>query len=176
MTVLRTLATAAGVLPCIALAAASAAAQGAPPDWMKSDAAARTVTLELRVTRPASAPSAVINGYHDGGVQIVVPLGWTVNWQWESADSTQPHSLVVMQEREKLPTEGGRPVFQNAMTRMVTAGLKPGQRDVSSFTADQAGWYWMLCGVPAHALAGEWVGLRVDPDAKAPGIKEKAGR
>jgi uncharacterized cupredoxin-like copper-binding protein len=60
------------------------------------------------------------------------------------------------------------------MTRMVTAGLPAGQRDQSTFTADQAGWYWMLCGVPGHALAGEYIGLRVDPEAKTAWAKAKA--
>ena len=82
--------------------------------------------LALEVTRPAGAPSAAINGYRDGGVQVVVPAGWTVAWDWRSADSTAPHSLVVMAEREKLPTEGGRPAFTNAMTRMLAAGLAAG--------------------------------------------------
>ncbi|HEX6105530.1 MAG TPA: sulfocyanin-like copper-binding protein [Gemmatimonadales bacterium] len=139
--------------------------------WMAVDSAARTVRLALEVTRPAGSPSAVINGYREGGVQIVVPLGWTVAWDWNSADSTTPHSLVVMAEREKLPTEGGRPAFINAMTRNLAAGLPPGQVDRTTFEADQPGWYWLLCGVPAHAIEGEWIGLRVDPEARGPAIK-----
>lgn len=157
-------------------AAGPAAAQSNPPAWLKNDPAAKTVTLDLEVTHPAGASSALINGYHDGGVQIVVPQGWTVKWNYRNADSSAAHSLVVMAEREKLPTEGGRPAFQNAMTRQVQAGLKPGQTDVTTFEADQAGWYWFLCGVPGHAIGGEWIGLRVDPAAKEGGIKEKAAK
>jgi hypothetical protein len=107
-------------------------------------------------------------------VQIVVPLNWTVQWDWHSADSIAPHSLVVMAEQEKLPTEGGHPDFTNAMTRMVTAGLRPGQPDQTSFTADQPGWYWLLCGVPGHAIQGEYLGLKVDPDAKTASLKSKS--
>jgi hypothetical protein len=103
----------------------------------------------------------------------VVPLGWTVQWDWRSADSTAPHSLVVMEEREKLPAEGGRAVFTNAMTKAVTAGLAAGQVDRTTFTADQAGWFWLLCGVPGHALGGEYIGLRVDPEAKTASVKTK---
>ena len=143
------------------------------PEWLVADSAARTVTLNLVVTAPAGVPSALINGYREGGVQIVVPLNWTVSWHWQSSDSTAPHSLVLMQEREKLPLQGDRPALQNAMTRMVTAGLKVGQTDVTSFTADQTGWYWLLCGVPGHAIKGEWIGLRVDPEAKIASVKEK---
>jgi uncharacterized cupredoxin-like copper-binding protein len=152
---------------------APAPAAQAQPAWLTADTAARTVTLSLDVTAPAGTPSALIAGHRAGEVEIVVPLNWTVTWHWQSRDSTAPHSLVVMAEREKLPLEGGQPALDNAMTRMVTAGLTPGQTDVTSFTADQAGWYWLLCGVPGHALKGEWLGLRVDPDAKGPEVRSK---
>jgi hypothetical protein len=154
------------------------APQAASPDsgvpaWMLVDSASRTVKLTLVVSPAPDSGAALINGYRNGEVQIVVPLNWTVQWEWRSEDSTKTHSLVVMAEREKLPTEGGRAAFQNAMTRMVTAGLPAGQRDLTTFTADQAGWYWMLCGVPGHALAGEYIGLRVDPEAKTAWAKVK---
>jgi hypothetical protein len=139
--------------------------------WLVSDSAARTARLDLVVTRPAGAPSALINGQRAGGVQVVVPLGWTVTWEWQSLDSAAAHSLVVMAEREKLPTEGGRPAFANGMTRSLADGLAAGQRDQTTFVAEEAGWYWLLCGVPGHALEGEYIGLRIDPDAKMAGIK-----
>jgi sulfocyanin SoxE-like protein len=143
------------------------------PSWMVVDSAARTVTIALLVRPQPAGGGARINGSANGGLQIVVPLNWTVQWDWRSADSTTPHSLVVMAEREKLPVEGGQPVFSNAMTRMLTAGLPAGQVDRTTFTADQAGWYWMLCGVPSHALGGEYIGLRVDPEAKTASVKTK---
>jgi sulfocyanin SoxE-like protein len=145
----------------------------AAPPWLVVDSAARVVTLTLEVTAPAGAPSALINGYRAGGARIVVPLGWTVKWDWRSSDSTAPHSLVVMVQREKIPLEGGRPSFSNAMTRMVTEGLRPGQSDQTTFVADEAGWYWMLCGVPSHAIKGEWLELRVDPEARLPSVVVK---
>jgi sulfocyanin SoxE-like protein len=158
-------------------AAADSAPRGGPqaPDWLVADSVARTVTLALRVTPAPDGGAALINGHRSGDLQIIVPLGWTVQWDWQSADSTTPHSLVVMAEREKLPAEGGRAAFTNAMTRMLTDGLRPGQGDRTTFTADEAGWYWMLCGVPGHALEGEYIGLRVDPEAATAGVKLKAG-
>jgi hypothetical protein len=143
------------------------------PAWLVADSAGRTVTIALQVTPASGGGPALINGHHDGSLQIVVPLGWTVQWDWRSADSTSPHSLVVMAEREKLPLEGGREAFTNAMTRAVTAGLAAGQGDRTTFTAEEAGWYWLLCGVPGHAVAGEYLGLRVDPEAKTASVKEK---
>ena len=155
------------------LAGARAAAAQDLPSWVTADSAARTVHLALAVTPPAGEPSARIAGVRDGKAQVVVPLGWTVAWDWRNADSTSPHSLVVMQEREKLPTEGGRPPFTNAMTKSLTAGLAAGQRDQTSFEADQVGWYWLLCGVAGHALQGEWLGLKVDADAKTAAVVMK---
>jgi hypothetical protein len=161
------------VLPAALLLVQPQAGLSQTPSWLAVDSAGATVTLDLEVTPAAGAPSARIAGHREGGVQVVVPQGWTVRWTWHSADSTTPHSLVVMAEREKIPTEGGRPAFTNAMTRMVTAGLRPGQTDQTTFVADQPGWYWLLCGVPGHALAGEWIGLKVDPEAKTASIKER---
>jgi hypothetical protein len=146
------------------------------PNWLEVDSASRVVTLSLEVTAPRGAPSELINGYRAGEVQITVPLGWTVKWNWRSADSTAPHSLVAMVEREKIPLEGGRPSFSNAMTRMVTEGLRAGENDQTTFVADEAGWYWLLCGVPGHAIAGEWISLKVDREAKLPSavVKKKS--
>jgi hypothetical protein len=148
----------------------------AVPAWLAVDSAAGTVTLALQVAAAAGSPSALINGHRAGELQIVVPLNWTVKWEWRSVDSTSPHSLVVMAEREKLPAEGGSPAFTNAMTRMVKVGLPPGEADRTTFDADQAGWYWLLCGVPSHALNGEWLGLKVDPEAKTATVKQMSAK
>jgi hypothetical protein len=133
--------------------------------WLQVDSAGRTAALNVLVTRKPGAPSALLNGFRAGGARIIIPVGWTVKWNWRSTDSTAPHSLVVMVQREKVPLEGGRPSFSNAMTRMVTEGLRPGEIDQSTFEAEEAGWYWMMCGVPGHALEGEWLELRVDAEA-----------
>jgi Sulfocyanin (SoxE) domain len=143
------------------------------PDWIKSDSAARQVTLSLETAVRPESTMASINGYRNGEARVVVPVGWTVTWNWRNADASAAHSLVVMVQREKIPVEGGRAAFSNAMTRMVTQGLDSGQTDQSTFQADEAGWYWLLCGVPSHALNGEWIELRVDPDAKKPDLVVK---
>jgi Sulfocyanin (SoxE) domain len=154
-------------------AAPTRATPPSSPDWLAIDSVLKTAALTLEVTRPPDAPSALINGYRNGEARIVVPVGWTVKWNWRNADTASPHSLVVMVQREKIPLEGGRPAFSNAMTRMVTEGLPPGQTDQTTFVAEEAGWYWLMCGVPSHALAGEWVELRVDPEVKLPTVNVK---
>src|SRR6266853_98791 len=57
------------------------------PSWLTVDSAARTATLALEVTAPPGASSALINGYRAGEARIIVPLGWTVRWNWRNADS-----------------------------------------------------------------------------------------
>jgi hypothetical protein len=145
----------------------------ADTNWLTADSAGKTATLDLEVTRPAAAPSALLNGSRQGQARIVVPVGWTVQWSWRNSDPKSPHSLVVMVQREKLPLEGGRPAFSNAMTRMVAEGLAAGGTDQTTFLAEEAGWYWLMCGVPGHALEGEWLELRVDPEATTASVKVK---
>jgi Sulfocyanin (SoxE) domain len=141
--------------------------------WLKADSAARTAELSLEVTRPAGAPSSLINGSRAGQSQVIVPFSWTVTWNWRNQDSTAAHSLVVMVQREKIPLEGGRAAFTNARTNMVTEGLPAGQSDRTTFDADEAGWFWMLCGVPGHAVAGEWIELQVSREARTASLKQK---
>jgi hypothetical protein len=78
-----------------------------------------------------------------------------------------------MTQREKLPLEGGRSAFSNAMSRSITAGLSTGQADQTTFEAEEGGWYWLMCGVPTHAINGEWIELRVDPDASSASVRIK---
>jgi hypothetical protein len=141
--------------------------------WLQVDSAGRTASLTMLVTRKPGAPSALINGFRAGEARIIIPVGWTIKWNWRSTDSTAPHSLVVMVQREKVPLEGGRPSFSNAMTRKVREGLRPGEIDQSTFEAEEPGWYWMMCGVPSHALEGEWLELRVDPEATTARVEIK---
>jgi hypothetical protein len=153
--------------------AAAAPAASAASEWLKVDNAGRTATVSLEVTSTPRAPSALINGYRAGEARLIVPQRWTVKWNWRNTDSTSPHSLAVMVQREKIPLEGGRPAFTNAMTRMLTAGLEAGQTDQTTFEAEEGGWFWILCGVPEHALKGEWLELRVDPEATTARVEIK---
>ncbi len=164
-------------LPLVALMALAVSSLGAQdaglPAWIHPDPAGKSVLLDLTVTRPAGAPSAVISGEHDGSIQVIVPRGWTIKWHWVNQDSTASHSLVVVAEREKLPQQGGQAVFTNAMTRAVLPGLAVGRTDDTSFEAEDGGWFWVICGVPGHAIAGEWISLRVDPAATEVSAKKK---
>jgi hypothetical protein len=124
------------------------------PDWVAVDSAARTVMLTLVAESAPEPGTGTISGHRGGDLQLQVPQGWTVQWNWRNADTIRSHSLVVMAEREKLPAEGGQPAIDGALSRMVKAGLKPGQKDETTFVAVPGGWYWMLCGVQGRVEAG----------------------
>ena len=143
------------------------------PAWIHPDPAAKVVVLDLTITRAPGAATALISGEHDGGIQVIVPRGWTIKWHWINQDSTASHSLVVVAEREKLPQQGGQAVFTNAMTRGVLPGLPVGRTDDTSFEAEDGGWFWVLCGVPGHAIAGEWIGLKIDPATTEVAVKKE---
>jgi Sulfocyanin (SoxE) domain len=161
-------------LAAVALVGSVAAPVSDPlPSWVVVDSVGRSVTLALEARAGGPDGIGTLNGHHHGDIQVVIPLNWTVHWTWINQDSSQNHSLVVMAEREKMPLEGGRPALDNAMSRAVSDGIKPGQKDVTTFVADQAGWYWMLCGVPGHAIRGEWIGLKVDRTAAMPSVVQK---
>jgi hypothetical protein len=154
------------------LLARPAAAQ-AIPAWIVADTAGKTVQLDLHALRTADG-KLTLNGEREGSIQIIVPQRWTIRWTWKNEDSLSNRSLIVMTEREKLPEQAGRPAFTNAVTRSPVAGLAVGQKDVSEFEADEGGWFWILGGVPAHAIGGEYIGLRVDPAAAGVSVKRKA--
>ena len=147
----------------LALAGVGLSGQTPLPAWVRPDSATRTVTLGLVATRAAGAAVATLNGVFRGDLQVVVPLGWTVKLEWRNDDSTA-HSFSVQQEREKLPERAGEPAFQYAYSRTPVAGMGPGRTDHTQFVVDQAGWYWILCGVPGHAIEGEYISLKVDRD------------
>jgi sulfocyanin SoxE-like protein len=148
----------------------------AAPGWLTVDSAGKTASLTLEMATPPNASSPTINGYRNGEARVIVPVGWTVRWDWRNGDAASPHSLVVMVQREKIPLEGGRPAFSNAMTKMVTEGLPQGQTDQTTFEAEEAGWYWIMCGVPGHALKGEWLELQVDRAATTARVDIKSHR
>ena len=160
-----------GLMVMATLRLATPVAAQALPDWVAADSAGRQVMFTLVADAGPEPGTGTINGYRAGAVGLTVPQGWAVHWSWRNADTTQNHSLVIMAEREKLPAEGGQPAIDDALSRMVKVGLKPGQKDEATFIAEPGGWYWMLCGVPGHALKGEWIGFRVDPGTGTVSLK-----
>jgi sulfocyanin len=138
----------------------------AESQWLKYDAAAKTVTFALIAGIPSGRGPFNFNGYTGGTAALTVPAGAKVVLNFINQDGT-PHSAVIIAGDGPLPNIGGDPAIPAAYTRDVTQGLAQGGKDVMRFTAPASGSYRIICGVPGHALSGMWIWFKIDPAAKA---------
>jgi len=65
--------------------------------------------------------------------------------------------------------------FPRAETVDLKEGMPANKTDSLSFTADKAGRYWIMCGVPGHAEGGMWDLLVVSETATAPAVTFDTG-
>lgn len=164
-----------------ALAAGTARAdQTVTPDWMKVDAAHKTVSLDVQAGWNPNNGALNFNGYYEGDMTIVVPSGWTVKTAVMNHDGMLPHSLLITKPypRDGIPPEAGESqvAINKAYTDNPVGGLAPNQKDSFSFRApNEDGSYWLFCGVPGHGLQGMYVNLRVDTKVEAPEVIVKDG-
>ncbi len=139
------------------------------PSWMSFDSGARTVRFKLTAGLTGLNGALNFNGFRDGGLTLVVPVGWTVAVEFYNHDGMLAHSAQVAPNVNPVPL---RAVDQAAIARAysdrVEEGLPPESRDKLRFTAQPAGDYLVICGVPGHAAAGMWIRLRVSGEAEEP--------
>lgn len=156
------------------LAAGSAGAQAAPAidqSWLAADPATKTATFSLTAGLTPFNGALNFNGFRDGGLTLVVPVGWTVAVNFANHDGMLPHSAEVIQDQSPVP--GGatdKPAIERAYTNQLAEGLAPQSRDKMRFAAQPAGEYLFFCGVPGHGRAGMWIRLRVSSEASAPAL------
>jgi plastocyanin len=82
-----------------------------------------------------------------------------------------PHSARVVAARDPVPLVPGRAIFAGAQTKSPEAGIRVGDVDHFSFTADRAGTYLIACAVPGHAAAGMYLKLVVMPGVEKPELR-----
>jgi sulfocyanin len=162
------------VLPALALlgsASPSPQAGEITPPWLTFDAEKQVVEVRLVAAANGANGTMNFNGYGNGHMTVVVPLGWRVNVEFFNQGlAALPHSLVVMDEVKPLPVENGVPAFPRALTTRLVPGLDAGQGDSFSFVANKVGRYLLFCGVTGHGVAGMWDYLEIVPEAKAPRV------
>jgi Sulfocyanin (SoxE) domain len=147
--------------PPVAASAAPSAPAAADSEYVKWDAATKTVTFRL-VAGPFE-----FNHFTNGGGTLTVPAGSINVWNFLQNDGT-PHSAEVASGTGPVPNSGGDPAIPRAYTNKVVEGMAQGETDVIRFTAPDTGSYRIICGVPGHALSGMWIWLKIDPAAKTP--------
>jgi len=149
---------------------ASHAGQAAGLDssaFMTVDAAAKKVTVQLYAAYNSQNGGMNFNGGSAGNQTITVPLGWSVHIAFQNKDAI-PHSAIILADHMPLPLQPDNPAIARAYTKDVTAGIPTDGTDTMDFTAQPAGNYLIVCGVPGHGPSGMYIKFVVSADAKAP--------
>lgn len=167
-----------------AAAEADAAAQREGPEltevnrFLSYSAADSLVDLKIWAGWGGANSAWNFDGYYSGNATIVVPAGWRVEATYRTLDANVPHSAAVVRTLEELPQSGAEVelAFPGASTPSFTTGLSSTHKPVEfAFKADEAGRYWLLCGVPGHATAGMWIWFEVVEGADAPDFRVEEG-
>lgn len=125
------------------------------------------VTLSLIAGQGTANGGLNFNGGFKGNKTFTVPLGSTVRIDFQNMGN-MPHSFVLRQGGA-VPTDADASdaAFPGAYAPMkVEAGLKTGQHQLVTFKANKAGSYYLVCGIPGHALGGQYINLVVSKTAK----------
>jgi len=136
--------------------------------WLSFDPPAKTARFQLIAGLTGLNGALNFNGFRDGGLTLVIPVGWTAEIAFKNHDGMLPHSAEVISPQTPLPTQPVSPAISRAFTLKLAEGLPPQGTDVMRFAAKPPGEYLIFCGVPGHGAAGMWIRLRVSATAQAP--------
>ena len=145
---------------------ATAQQQGVDSTWLSFDPAAKTARFELIAGLTGLNGALNFNGFRDGGLTLVMPVGWTTEIAFKNHDGMLPHSAEVISPQTPLPVQPVSPAIPRAFTLDLAKGLPPEGTDVIRFTAQPAGEYLIFCGVPGHGASGMWIRLQVSATAQ----------
>jgi len=159
-----------GVLVPLGAASLCAQQQAIDPTWLSFDAAARTTRLQLIAGLTGLNGALNFNGFSDGGLTFVVPLGWQTEIDFRNHDGMLPHSAEIIAPRTPLPVQSVAPAIPRAFTLRLDEGLVSEATDTMRFTAQPAGEYLIFCGVPGHGASGMWIRFQVSATAKTPAL------
>ena len=159
-----------GVLIPLGAASLCAQQQAIDPTWLSFDAAARTTRLQLIAGLTGLNGALNFNGFSDGGLTFVVPVGWQTEIDFRNHDGMLPHSAEIITPRTPLPVQPVAPAIPRAFTLRLDEGLVSEATDTMRFTAQPAGEYLIFCGVPGHGAAGMWIRFQVSATAKTPAL------
>lgn len=153
----------------------SAQQQRVDPAWLSFDAAAKTAHFQLIAGLTGLNGALNFNGFRDGELTVVVPLGWQAEMDFRNHDGMLSHSAEVIAPRTPLPAQPLASAILRAFTIELTTGLPPGGKDIVRFVAEPAGEYLIFCGVPGHGIAGMWIRFRVSATAATPALLLTSG-
>ena len=156
------------LLTCTIAVPMSAQQNAVDPTWLSYDPAAKTARFQLIAGLTGLNGALNFNGFRDGELTLVIPIGWKAEIAFRNHDGMLPHSAEVISPQTPLPVQPVSPAIARAFTLKLATGLPPQGTDVMRFTAQPAGEYLIFCGVPGHGAAGMWIRLRVSATAHVP--------
>src|SRR5438874_12735423 len=159
-----------GVLIPLGAASLRAQQQAIDPTWLSVNAAARTARFQLIAGLTGLNGALNFNGFSDGGLTFVVPVGWQTEIDFRNHDGMLPHSAELITPLTPLPVQPVAPAIPRAFTLRLDEGLVSEATDTMRFTAQPAAEYLIFCGVPGHGAAGMWIRFQVSAIAKTPAL------
>lgn len=139
------------------------------------DSTTNTVTYPIVAGLTPTSGAWNFNGYTKGNMTIIVPVGARVVMPFMSLDGNVPHSMGIIAGEPNTATLAAapdrEPALPGAVSRRYVTGIRSTDRDIVRFTANQAGEFLLVCGVPGHAAAGMWIRFTVSADADRPEIR-----
>lgn len=163
------LAAIAGVL-LLTLAPPVGAQQQIDPTWLTFDTPAKTVRFQLIAGLTGFNGALNFNGFRDGELTLVVPVGWKADIAFRNHDGMLSHSAEVIAPQTPVPAQPINPAIPRAVTIKLASGIPPEGTDAMRFTAQPEGEYLIFCGVPGHGLGGMWIRLRVSAAGTIPAL------
>ena len=160
----------ASLLICSLAVSARAQEQRVDSTWLSFDPATKTARFQLIAGLTGLNGALNFNGFRDGELTLVIPVGWRAEIAFKNHDGMLPHSAEVIAPQTPLPAQPVSPAIPRAFTLSLQAGLPPEGTDVMRFAAQPAGEYLIFCGVPGHGASGMWIRLRVSATAQTPAL------
>jgi hypothetical protein len=149
---------------------ARAQQQRVDPTWLSFDPATKTARFQLIAGLTGLNGALNFNGFRDGELTLVMPVGWATEIDFRNHDGMLPHSAEVIAPQTPLPPQPVSPAIPRAFTLNLATGLPPEATDVMRFAAQPVGEYLIFCGVPGHGASGMWIRLRVSATAQTPAL------
>ena len=149
----------------LAVALATSAASAA--SYVSNNASTKTATITVDAAQGSAGGGLNFNGVVQGAKTFTVPAGWNVVMKFKNLGNFGHSAIVVKGSKPPMSVTEKNAAFPGAYTKMVVQGLGMNMADTAKFKATTAGTYLIVCGVPGHALGGQYLGLKVVAGAKA---------
>src|SRR5207253_2905025 len=94
-----------GVVIPLGAQSARAQQQAIDPTWLSFNAAARTARFQLIAGLTGLNGALNFNGFSDGGLTFVVPVGWQTEIDFRNHDGMLPHSAEIINPSTPLPVQ-----------------------------------------------------------------------